>query len=87
MPKKQPVSELLVELSWARLYVKEIQEHLNVISAALEKAQHTAAGTELMETATLLREHLKHANLAITELREHARMRPPASKRDNTVRG
>ena len=87
MPKKQPVSELLVELSWARLYVKEIQEHLNVISAALEKAQHTAAGTDLMETATLLREHLKHANLAINELRENARMKPPTSKRDNTVRG
>ena len=80
MRKKQPVSELLVELSWARLYVKKIQENLNVISAALEKAQHTAAGPDLVETATLLREHLKHANVAITELRENARVRPPTSE-------
>jgi septation ring formation regulator EzrA len=85
MPKKQPVSELLVELSWARLYVKKIQEHLDVISTALEKAEHTAAGTELMETATLLREHLKHANLAITELRDNARVRPAASKQNSRV--
>ncbi len=77
--------EVISELTWAKLYAKRIQADLDVIFRVLEEAQLISAGPQVLETATLLREHLKLANGAIADLRKEARVthskkEPPARK-------
>jgi hypothetical protein len=83
MPKSTPrkprlPNHVLAELTWAKLYSKRIQEESNVLFATLQKAQDLSDesfdGSELIESATLLREHLRLANIAIGELRSRARI-------------
>jgi hypothetical protein len=80
-PKARPPHELLAELTWAKLYSKRIQDESNVLFAALRKAQdlkeeeESSDGLDMIESATLLREHLRLANIAIGELSSRARIK------------
>ena len=85
MPKAPTPKEVISELTWAKLYAKRIQDDLDVIFRVLEKAQLISAGPQVLESATLLREHLKLANGAIADLRKEARVthskkKPPVRK-------
>ena len=84
MPQTPTRKEVIAELTWAKLYAKRIQDDLNVIFRLLEEAQLISARPQVLETATLLREHLKLANAAIADLRKEARVTPP--KRKSPVR-
>ena len=80
MPKTPTPREVIAELTWAKLYAKRIQDDLNVLFKVLEEVQDIKAGPQVLETATLLREHLKMANTAIAVLRTEAKVTAPKKK-------
>ena len=80
MPQTPTPKEVIAELTWAKLYAKRIEDDLNVIFRVLDEAQLISAGPQVLETATLLREHLKLANAAIADLRKEARVTAPKKK-------
>jgi hypothetical protein len=81
MPKIPTPREVIAELTWAKLYAKRIQDDLNVLFKVLKEVQDISAGPQVLETAMLLREHLKLANSAIAALRTEAKVMPPAKKK------
>jgi hypothetical protein len=73
-------TELMAELTWARLYTKAIQKDLVAISTAVSKSQTNTAGPEMKETAGRLHTELQNANRTVGELSDHAGIRPGLAK-------
>jgi len=73
---------VIKELAWASLYTKVMHKDIGAISTAIKKSKPTAAGPELKKGAEKLRDQLKSANRTVTELSDHAGLRPPPPKGD-----
>jgi hypothetical protein len=76
MPKKQSVSDLVADLTWAELYVRNIREDLKLVSPAAKKI---GTGHELTEGAALLRRQLEGANRTTGALRKMTGVAPRRS--------
>jgi hypothetical protein len=66
VPKKQPASDLVADLTWAQLYTAEIREGLKIVTPGVKRLP---SGPELRESAALLRRQLESANRTIAKLR------------------
>jgi len=73
---------LMAELTWAKLYTKAMNKDLGAISTAVGKSQSTAAEPEMAKSAEKLHDQLQSANRTVSELGDHADIRPvPAVKK------
>jgi hypothetical protein len=83
MAETQPVKPaLMAELTWARLYTKVMHKDLGVISKAISKSQSTTDGPEMKKSAEKLHDQLQSANRTVSELSDHAGVRPVPVKGD-----
>ena len=73
----QPVKPaLMAELTWAKLYTKAMHKVLGAISTAISKSKRSAARPEMKESAEKLHDQLQSANRTVTELSDHAGIKP-----------
>lgn len=72
---------LMAELTWAKLYTKAMHKDLDAISMAISKSHSTNAGPEMKKSAEKLPDQLQSANRTVSELSEHAGIRPGPVKK------
>lgn len=73
---------LISELTWAKLYTRTMHKDLGAITTAIGSKPITS-GPAMKKTARKLHDRLRSANQTVSELSDHAGVRPPAVKKDN----
>jgi hypothetical protein len=70
---------LMAELTWARLYTKTMHKLLGSISVTLKRNRMISVRPEIKKAAEKLHDQLQSANRTVTEISDHAGVRPVSS--------
>ena len=73
---------LMAKLTWAKLYTRVMHKDLGVITTIISKSQPTTTGPEMKKSAEKLHDQLQSANRTVSELSDHAGVRPVPVKGD-----